>query len=102
MDQAAINAFRDLKDRVHKAVADFELKDPDSDESQVLYAYYEFGQSLDYSIEEQRRKIREKEATPEMLMEAMHELAQMIEEFTHAAVKLLSSVSTTTPQQNQH
>lgn len=100
MDQATITAFKELQSKVHDAVV--LSGDEESEQSQVLYVYYEFGQSLDYSIEEQRRKIREKEATPEALADAMHELSNMIEEFTHAAAKLLASIAPAKQPQINH
>lgn len=93
MDSGTIETFLRLKNDVGQIVSRPELAG--SDAIDRMHVIYEFGSSIEFSLEEQRRKIADKEASPESLVEAMGELSCMIEEFNSIARRLLSRVEST-------
>jgi hypothetical protein len=89
VDALTVAEFYTLKSAVGLVVDD--PKTPETVQDK-LFSFYEFGNSIEYSLQEQRRKIAEKEASPDSLIEAMGELSGMIEEFNSVARRILRQV----------
>lgn len=90
MDALTVQEFISLKSAVGLVVED--PKTPENVQDK-LFTFYEFGNSIEFSLQEQRRKIADKEASPDSLIEAMGELTCMIEEFNVVARRILKQVA---------
>jgi hypothetical protein len=89
VDAQTVQEFLDLKSAMGLAVEDPKIPEKTQDQ---LVTFFEYGNSIEFSLQEQRRKIYQNEASPEALTEAMGMLSNMMEEFNSIARKLLRRV----------